>query len=378
MPEPILPLDPLQFTRERLADRFRLLYGKGSGYAGALFETVHRGGGTDVSAHPRFRANPALARRVAEDFRLALPEVVEQLADGEVRKLRLRLADGEAVESVLLPMRRHLTLCLSSQAGCARGCLYCETGQGGLSRSLDTGEIVAQLLVARFGLGRPVGNLVFMGMGEPLDNLEAVLPAIDIFRDPRGPDIATSDICLSTCGQADGIRRLAQAAAAERGRPGARALHALRLAVSLNAPDDGLRSSLMPVNRRWPLAELKEALRAWKRVCARDSLSVEYVLLAGVNDRREHALALASWLRELDTAVHLIPCNPRGGSPFARPSGRAVADFFGWLVGAGQFTLVRAGRGERILAGCGQLGARRPAGGRPAGIRPAGGRPGGD
>ena len=123
----------------------------------------------------------------------------------------------------------------------------------------------------------------------------------------------------------------------------------------------------MPVNRRWPLAELKGALRAWKRVCARDSLSVEYVLLAGVNDRREHALALASWLRELDTAVHLIPCNPRVGSPFARPSGRAVADFFGWLVGAGQFTLVRAGRGERILAGCGQLGARRPAGGPPPG-----------
>ncbi len=350
--------DPLRYSYSELAGLFRRLYGKGSGCAGALFETVYRRGHTNVAGHPRYQANPALARRVARDFRLRLPRLSALLEDGPVRKLRLRLADGQQIESVLLPMRNHLTLCLSSQAGCGRGCAFCETARLGLRRNLHAGEIVAQVMAARFLLSAPVTNLVFMGMGEPLDNLEEVLRAVRIAGDPRGLAISRSDICLSTCGQADGIRRLARLAERDRERGGD--LRALRLAVSLNAPNDAIRSSLMPVNRQYPMEALKEALREWKRVCARDSLSVEYVLIAGVNDRREHARQLAAWLRELDTAVHLIPCNPRRGAPFARPAPERVAEFFRWLAEEeGQFCLVRAGRGERILAGCGQLGGGR-------------------
>jgi 23S rRNA (adenine2503-C2)-methyltransferase len=260
---------------------------------------------------------------------------------------------GLETESVLIPMigKRGLptyTLCVSSQVGCAMGCGFCETAQMGLLRSLAPEEIVGQWFAAAHTVGIRPKNLVFMGMGEPLDNLESVIAAIAVLTDTNGPGMAMNKITVSTVGRVSGIRRLA----AQVHAPG---WHRLGLAVSVNAPNDRIRSELMPVNRRWPMAELRRALLDWPKYGGA-KICIEYVLIPGVNDAPEHARELAEWVRPLPACVNLIPYNPRRNSPWPAPKEEQVAEFMAWLGEAGAYVKRRRTKGRDMMGACGQLG----------------------
>ncbi len=394
------PVDILGQSYADLTQAFSDRFGKGEYHAGALFRSLYRKNQSVPSTLPEFADNPALAEKVAETFGFRLPEIVPtpggplrmgesagSQTDGSAPggdptlrgpatsrgaaayKFLLKLRDGLESESVIIPMRKYKSLCVSSQVGCRMGCNFCETAQMGYVRSLDAGEIVAQVMVARFVLGEPVENVVFMGMGEPMDNLDQVLQAVRILSDQRGLDIPQSSITVSTVGHVDGIRRLAalaaKSAAAE--STAARGSHAgnprsgfsrLHLAVSLNAPNDAIRSRIMPVNAKWPLSVLKEALRDYPLANKDDFLFMEYVLIPGVNDAREHALEVAEYLRGLRTCLNLIPYNPRHESPYARPSADSVKNFYRWATEAGQYCRIRGTKGDDSMAACGQLGNR--------------------
>ncbi len=350
-------LDILGMTRARLGREIGALHsrpGKGNYHGDALFRAVHRGGVFAPEALPAFIANPALARRVRARFHLNLPQLAGRHEDGPAYKFLLRLEDGLESESVVIPMRHYKSLCVSSQIGCKMGCRFCETAQMGFLRHLTAGEIVAQVAVARHVLHEPIENVVFMGMGEPLDNFDSVIDAVRILSDAQGLTIPLKAVTISTVGHVPGLLRLAE----EIRRPRPAGLPRLRLAVSVNAPDDALRLAIMPANRLWPLGELKVVLRQWPLSHRDDFILAEYVLLAGVNDTNRHALALAAWLRGVKACVNLIPCNPRTGSPFARPPRERVAGFFHTLMAAGQYCRIRGTKGDGAMAACGQLGNR--------------------
>jgi len=283
----------------------------------------------------------------------SLPAVGRTEVEGETIKFTLALPSGLETESVLIPMRRRdgqatRTLCVSSQVGCAMGCRFCETAQMGLLRHLEIDEIVAQWHVATHALGHRPKNIVFMGMGEPTDNLEGVIPAIRILVDHDGPSIPASNISVSTVGNPRGIRRLGELAA----EPG---FHRLNLAVSLNAPNDRIRAEIMPVDRRWPMDELMEAMLAWPGR-PKSAICVEYVLIPGVNDGDEHCDEVCEYLRPLRCSLNVIPYNPRRDSPWVAPEEPAVDAFIARAIANGQFTKRRGTKGRNVMAACGQLG----------------------
>ncbi|RJX30569.1 MAG: 23S rRNA (adenine(2503)-C(2))-methyltransferase RlmN [Desulfarculus sp.] len=296
-----------------------------------------------------------LRRRLAAAARLTdlTPTQAQTAADG-TRKLLFRLADGQAVESVLIPEEEHHTLCVSSQVGCRMGCAFCATGALGLSRNLSPAEITGQVLAARrlVDEARPLTNLVFMGMGEPLDNLDNLLVALEHILGEHGLQMSQRRVTVSTAGRVDRL------AALGRGTPAA-------LAVSLGAADDELRSRLMPINRRWNLAALKKALMAYPLKPTR-RITIEYVLLGGVNDRPEQAAQLASWCRGLKCKVNLIAFNPHPGAAFAPPEPAAVQAFQEVLAARHVTALLRKSRGAEIAAACGQLAAQDLKAGPPA------------
>jgi 23S rRNA (adenine2503-C2)-methyltransferase len=274
------------------------------------------------------------------------------IEEGATRKFTLRLADGRETESVILPMRSRVgrlshTLCLSSQVGCAMGCAFCETARMGLLRGLSPAEIVSQWFIARHVLGAPVRNIVFMGMGEPMENLEAVMQAIRVLTDRNGPGLAPADIAVSTVGRVGGIRRLAAFAS----QPGFRRL---KLAVSINAPNDAVRSSIMPINRAEPLEALFDAIRLWQERGM--PVLLEYVVIPGVNDQPSHADELAARVRDLACKVNVIPYNPRRDSPWPAPADEVVDAFVERLRGHGVFVTRRRTLGRSVMAACGQLG----------------------
>jgi 23S rRNA (adenine2503-C2)-methyltransferase len=256
-------------------------------------------------------------------------------------------------ESVLIPMVgregvTHHTLCVSSQVGCAMGCGFCETAQMGLIRSLEAHEIVGQWFAATHTLGIRPRNIVFMGMGEPMDNIENVIGAISVLIDQSGPAVAVSKITVSTVGRIDGIRRLAEQVR----RPG---WHRLGLALSINAPSDEVRSALMPINRKYDMAQLREALEQWPRYGGA-KFCLEYVLIPGVNDRPEHARQLADYIRGLPACVNLIPYNPRRNSPWPAPREEDVRVFMSLLAESGAYVKRRRTKGRDMMGACGQLG----------------------
>ncbi len=291
----------------------------------------------------------SLRKELAEEFSLALPEIYrEEIAQDGTRKLALRLEDGEIVETVLIPERDHYTLCVSSQVGCAMGCAFCLTAKMGFKRNLSPGEITAQVLRAKEVLrsealdrDKPLRNLVFMGMGEPLANYEAVLKALKSLLHSQGFDFSPRRVTVSTVGLVPQIRRLGEDIT-------------VKLAISLHAPNDELRSRLVPVNRRYPLGELLEACRAYplKRGWR---ITFEYVLLAGVNDQLKHAQELARLLRGIPAKINLIPFNEHPDLPFKRPSEEEISAFQKILMDAGYVATIRKSHGEEISAACGQL-----------------------
>lgn len=295
------------------------------------------------------------ATTLPKDFRETLKEefpitpcevaAVSESSDG-TKKLLVSFADGEAVETVLIPAASRFTQCISTQAGCAMGCAFCASGANGLSRSLAADEIVAQHMLARsFG---EVTNIVVMGMGEPFANYDETLRALRLINSGRGPNIGARHITLSTCGVVPGIERLA--------REGIQ----FELSVSLHAPNDELRSRLMPVNRRWPIDELLRACAAYTAATKR-IITFEYTVVAGVNDSRACAEELARQVRRVPMAkVNLIPLSPVAHRPdFRTPDDATMLMFLDVLMKRGVQTMLRRSRGKDADAACGQLRLRR-------------------
>ncbi len=305
---------------------------------------------SEVTTLPRhLRRRLELEPALAPAWRVAR----ESASDGgATRKWLLEAADGARVETVLMAYRRRTTVCVSSQAGCAMGCSFCATGQLGFGRHLSSGEIVEQVVLAaaeagRAGFGR-LGNVVFMGMGEPLANATNVLGAVA--RLNRDLGIGARSVTLSTVGVVPGIERLA-----------AEPLQ-VNLAVSLHAANDELRDRLVPVNRRYPLGRLMEACRRYRQATGR-RISFEWALIAGVNDRPADAAELAALARPLGAHVNLIPLNPTPGYPVAGTGAAGVAAFRGALSARGVNATVRHTRGREVDAACGQLAAGMQVGG---------------
>ena len=288
----------------------------------------------------------ALRESLAGEFHVYSSEIAaHQTADDGTHKLLLRLADDECVECVLLADDRgHRTICASTQVGCAMGCAFCASGMDGLARNLTTGEIVEQMLRLAHCLAgdeRP-SHVVVMGMGEPLLNLDNLLPALAVAAQPDGLGISPRRITISTVGLPEPMGRLA------------RLDPPYHLAISLHAADDALRNELVPANRRWPIAAVLAAADDYFQQTGR-RVTFEYVLLARINDRPEHARALVERLRGRPALVNLIPFNPVADLPYAAPRSADVARFAEILQAAGLTVKIRYRKGQGIDAACGQL-----------------------
>jgi 23S rRNA (adenine2503-C2)-methyltransferase len=332
----------LNAAAELLAERAEPAYRVAQARRAALTEYAESW--DDVSTLPR-------ALRAALDARAPLRELTveeEQTASDGTIKLRLRTADGYPVEAVAMKHRERRTVCLSSQSGCALACTFCATGAMGLGRNLTPGEILEQLIVLarllRESDGARVSNVVMMGMGEPFHNYDRVLEAIRSMNDPTGFGLGARQIAISTAGWIPGIDRLA-----------AEPMQ-IKLALSLHAPDDELRAQLMPVTKRYPIAELMEACSRY-RAATRRRVFVEYLLLEGVNDSRAHARALANLLRPHGRGafhVNLIAYNPTAAG-FTGSAPYVVEQFSQELERGNVGSSYRQSRGREIDAACGQL-----------------------
>jgi len=334
-----------QYTHVDLVGEFEKRYGKGAYHASAIFRHLYRDMNTNLAGAPEVAASPEFALQLGRDLQSNIGRVVQAKEQDAVWKFVTRLDDGLLIESVVLPMARHHTVCVSSQVGCRMGCTFCRTGRNGLTRDLTVAEIVGQVFVARQKFGPRLRNVVFMGMGEPFDNCDSVLRAIDVISEPRGLNIARRRITVSTVGLEGGIRKFSAF-----GKPPA------RLAVSLNAPNDRLRSQIMPVNRRLPLQPLRDVLRAYP-LKKKDVIMISYVLMPGVNDHTAHADQLARYLEPLPCKVNLIPCNPGPESPYRAPTEDELTRFRKRLIAKHVNIQLRSTRGQELMAACGQLSA---------------------
>ncbi|MFB3105938.1 MAG: 23S rRNA (adenine(2503)-C(2))-methyltransferase RlmN, partial [Pseudomonadales bacterium] len=272
--------------------------------------------------------------------------VARQVSHDGTTKWVVRVANGNCVETVLIPDRGRNTLCVSSQVGCTLDCSFCATGKQGFNGNLSTADIIGQVWLAERELrekGENVSNVVLMGMGEPLLNLQAVLAATDLMTDDLAFGLSKRRVTVSTAGVVPGIYKLAE--------------HTdVSLAISLHAPNDALRDQLVPINKKYPIAELMEACRHYlSGLGDRRTLTIEYTLMRGVNDSLGHAKELAKLLEVLRCKINLIPFNPFPASGYERPHGREIRDFQTCLINAGYTTMLRTTRGDDIGAACGQL-----------------------
>jgi 23S rRNA (adenine2503-C2)-methyltransferase len=308
-----------------------------------LFSWIYRRGVTDVEAMTDLPRD--LRAMIAAEFTLRTPTVAarDRSADG-TEKFLLRLADGRQIESVFIPDTPAMTFCISTQVGCAMACAFCLTGQMGLVRNLTAGEITGQVrvLADALGLRDRAFNIVLMGMGEPLHNYDETMKALRILADEHGFALPPRRVTLSTVGLLPALEKLAS----EPVMP--------NLAISLHAPTDVQRGELVPINRKYGVAEIIEACKRFP-VRKRSRITFEYVLLSGVNDAPEDARRLAKLLAGVKAKVNLIPLNAAAGIPFERPGDEAIDRFASELAAKGITVSVRKSRGRDIRAACGQL-----------------------
>ncbi|MHA6264202.1 23S rRNA (adenine(2503)-C(2))-methyltransferase RlmN [Arenibacterium sp. CAU 1754] len=320
---------------------------------GQIWQWVYQWGVRDFAQ----MTNLAKAYRadLAEKFVIEIPEVVsKQVSEDGTRKYLVRIAGGHEVEVVYIPEDGRGTLCISSQVGCTLTCSFCHTGTQKLVRNLTAGEIIGQVMMARDDLdewpeqGAPkdetrlLSNIVLMGMGEPLYNFENVRDAMKIAMDPEGIQLSRRRITLSTSGVVPEIARTAQEIGCQ-------------LAVSFHATTDETRDTLVPINKRWNIAALLDALRSYPKVSNSERITFEYVMLQGVNDTDEDARRLVKLIEGIPAKINLIPFNEWPGAPYKRSSNNRIRAFADIIYKAGYASPIRTPRGEDIMAACGQL-----------------------
>jgi 23S rRNA (adenine2503-C2)-methyltransferase len=293
----------------------------------------------------------ALRERLAEVAEIREPEVVlEKISKDETRKWVIRMDGGSAIEMVLIPEGDRRTLCISSQVGCSLDCSFCSTGKQGFNRNLSTAEIVGQLRVAIRSFGpfdpsgdRRVSNIVLMGMGEPLMNFDAVVDALELFMEDNAYGLSKRRVTLSTAGVVPAIDKLSE-------------VTDVSLAISLHAPNNELRDQLVPINRRYPIEQLMGSVkRYFSKLADRRVATIEYTLIAGINDQPEHARELVKLLKQVPCKLNLIPFNPFPNSDYKRPSEDAIQRFKMEMLKGKILTTVRRTRGDDVDAACGQL-----------------------
>jgi len=334
----------------RQMEQFFLDIGEKKFRAQQVLKWIHHAGVTDIGEMSNL--GKALREKLLTIAEVRPPEIVSQhdSSDG-TRKWIIRVDGGGLIETVLIPESGRATLCVSSQVGCSLDCSFCSTGKQGFQRDLSAAEIIGQVWQAiksydafQSGNGRIVTNVVMMGMGEPLLNFDNVVAAMDLMLEDLAYGLSKRRVTLSTSGVVPALDRLAQ-------------VSEVSLAISLHAPNDELRNELVPINRKYPIAMLLHSARNYI-AAQRDSkrvVTVEYTLIAGVNDQPEQARELAVLLRDFPCKINLIPFNAFPQSGYQRPSGNAVSRFWQVLVDAGFVVTVRTTRGDDIDAACGQL-----------------------
>lgn len=313
-----------------------------------IFRWIHERGAGSFAEMTNL--SKSFREEIAAQFTIGTlrPLEIQTSADGSTNKFLWELADGNRIESVIIRDEARVTACISSQVGCRMGCRFCRTGEMRLTRNLTGGEIADQLIRMRRVLGESgedITNVVFMGMGEPLDNFDEVTRAITIITLDTALSFSRRKVTVSTCGVVPGILRLA----AEYRKAG--------LAISLNATTDDLRTRLMPVNKKYPLRELLDAAREFVRMTKR-RITFEYILMDGVNDTPEDARRLISIVRSVSSKVNLIAYNEFDGSPFRRPADARIEAFQRILIEGNVTAILRRSKGGDILAACGQLAAK--------------------
>ena len=321
--------------------------------SGQIWQWLYQWGVRDFDAMTNL--SKAYRAELAENFVIKIPEVVsKQVSSDGTRKWLVRIAGGHEVEVVYIPETDRGTLCISSQVGCTLTCSFCHTGTQKLVRNLTASEIIGQVMMARDDLeewptpgekhveGRLLSNIVLMGMGEPLYNFENVRDAMKIAMDPEGIQLSRRRITLSTSGVVPEIARTAQEIGCQ-------------LAVSFHATTDPVRDTLVPINKRWNIEALLDALRAYPKASNSERITFEYVMLKGVNDSDEDAHRLVKLIEGIPAKINLIPFNEWPGAPYERSSNNRIRAFADIVYNAGYSSPVRKPRGEDIMAACGQL-----------------------
>ena len=328
------------YTLEQLAEQLKAM-GQPAFRAKQIFHWLHQKLVTEFSAmtdQPK-----ALLAKLEEEYYIAAPVIQrrQQSKDGTVKYL-FRLADGNCIETVVMRYNYGNTVCVSTQVGCRMGCRFCASTQAGRVRNLEAGEIAAEIYAAQKDIGERISHIVLMGIGEPLDNFDNVMDFLTIISSPEGVNIGMRNISLSTCGIVPQIDKLAE-----------KKLQ-LTLSISLHAPNNAMRSQMMPVNDAYPVEELIAACRRYQKATGR-RISFEYSMVRGVNDSPATAKELAKLIRGMGAHVNLIPINPVDGSPYSATDAENVKRFQNMLTELGVNATVRRRLGSDISAACGQL-----------------------
>ena len=328
------------YTLEQLAEQLKAM-GQPAFRAKQIFHWLHQKLVTEFSAmtdQPK-----ALLAKLEEEYYIAAPVIQrrQQSKDGTVKYL-FRLADGNCIETVVMRYNYGNTVCVSTQVGCRMGCRFCASTQAGRVRNLEAGEIAAEIYAAQKDIGERISHIVLMGIGEPLDNFDNVMDFLTIISSPEGVNIGMRNISLSTCGIVPQIDKLAE-----------KKLQ-LTLSISLHAPNNAMRSQMMPVNDAYPVEELIAGCRRYQKVTGR-RISFEYSMVRGVNDSPATAKELAKLIRGMGAHVNLIPINPVDGSPYSATDAENVKRFQNMLTDLGVNATVRRRLGSDISAACGQL-----------------------